>query len=98
MIRVEDCGVGDFTEKHEKDFDLFLVGEKVFLVQRKNTVEIRMDEKLKDLLVGKYESVMESRYFGRGGIEIVLSGQLSEEEIRDLIRLSYQLSDQRQTL
>ena len=35
---------------------------------------------------------MESRYFGQGGIEIVLAGQLSEPEIEDLIRLSYNLS------
>ena len=37
------------------------------------------------LLQEKYESVMESRYFGRGGIEIVLSGQLEEDEIKELV-------------
>ena len=35
---------------------------------------------------------MESRYFGRGGIEIVDSGQLEDTEVEDLIRLSYNLS------
>lgn len=35
---------------------------------------------------------MESRYFGRGGIEIVDSGQLTQEEIEDLVRLSYNLT------
>ena len=40
----------------------------------------------------KYESVMESRYFGRGGIEIVMSGQLEDEEIEDLVRLSYNVT------
>ena len=44
------------------------------------------------LLKEKYESVMESRYFGRGGIEIVLAGQLSEQELFDLVRLSWNLS------
>ena len=46
-----------------------------------------------EVLKEKYESVMESRYFGRGGIEIVLAGQqLTDDEINDLIRLSYDLT------
>ncbi len=69
--------------------------EKAFLVVRKNTLELRTDEKLRDLLKEKYESVMESRYFGRGGIEIVNSGQLAEDEINDLVRLSYNLSKEK---
>ena len=67
---------------------------KAFLVVRKNTLEVRTDKKLRDLLREKYESVMESRYFGKGGIEIVRSGQISDEEINDLVRLSYQLTKQ----
>jgi predicted DNA-binding protein (MmcQ/YjbR family) len=62
------------------------------LVEHKNTIEVRCDERLAETLKEKYESVMESRYFGRGGIEIVLSGQLNEGEIEDLVRLSYNLS------
>lgn len=95
MIDLKDCGIGEFVSKKEKEQEIFMVGESAFLVQHKNTVEVRTDEKLKDLLIERYESVMESRYFGRGGIEIVLSGQLSEEEIKDLIRLSYDLTCQR---
>ncbi len=53
---------------------------------------MRCDAKLRNLLREKYESVMESRYFGRGGIEIVDSGQLTQEEIEDLVRLSYNLT------
>ncbi|MBR3256868.1 hypothetical protein IKG02_01085 [Candidatus Saccharibacteria bacterium] len=68
-------------------------GGKVFFVRNKNTIEVRTDEKLRKLLTEKYESVMESRYFGRGGIEIVSrGGQLEKEEIEDLVRLSYNLS------
>ena len=66
---------------------------KAFLVVRKNTIEVRTDRKLSQLLQEKYESVMESRYFGRGGIEIVVSGQLDEKELADLVRLSYNMSD-----
>ncbi|MBQ8996807.1 hypothetical protein IJ095_02155 [Candidatus Saccharibacteria bacterium] len=79
----------------EKERMLYTVGEgeKVFLVVNKNTIEVRTDERLGKLLRGKYESVMESRYFGRGGIEIVMAGkQLGESEIEDLVRLSYNLT------
>ena len=86
------AGISEFSEKKEKERTLFLVQEKVFLVSNKNTIEIRCDSRLSKLLQEKYESVMESRYFGRGGIEIVTSGQLAENEVEDLVRLSYNLS------
>ncbi len=85
-------GIGDFNTKKEKERTLFLVGEKVFLVENKNTLEMRCDGKLAKLLCAQYETVMESRYFGRGGIEIVVSKQLEKTELEDLIRLSYNLS------
>lgn len=86
-------GISDFSEKKEKERTLYFVREKAFLVVNKNTIEVRSDFKLSKLLQEKYESVMESRYFGRGGIEIVMSGQLLGEEIDDLVRLSYNLTD-----
>ena len=86
-------GIGEFSKKSEKERELFFVNEKAFLVVNKNTVEVRCDEKLGKFLREKYESVMESRYFGRGGIEIVMSGQLQENEVDDLVRLSYNLSN-----
>lgn len=106
MIEVEKIGgIGEFVHETEKkseteEREIYRVknqgveGEgKVFLVVNKHTIEVRTDEKLRELLTGKYESVMKSRYFGRGGIEIVRDGkQLSEEEIEDLVRLSYNLS------
>lgn len=85
-------GIGEFSKKSEKERELFFVNEKAFLVVNKNTVEVRCDEKLGKFLRERYESVMESRYFGRGGIEIVMSGQLQENEVDDLVRLSYNLS------
>jgi len=93
MIEVDKIsGIGNFEKKIEKEREIFLVDEKVFLVVNKNTLEVRCDSKLGDLLREKYESVMESRYFGRGGIEIVDAGQLEVVEIEDLIRLSYNLT------
>ena len=90
-------GIGEYTTKTEKQGDksrtLFYKNDKVFLVENKNTIEVRTDGELRRLLTEKYESVMESRYFGRGGIEIVLAGhQLKTDELEDLVRLSYNLS------
>lgn len=90
-------GIGEYKIKLEevdkKERALYLKDEKVFLVVNENTIEIRTDAGLGKLLVEKYESVMESRYFGKGGIEIVLAGnQFPMGEIDDLVRLSYNLS------
>ena len=78
--------------KPTKKRTLYYRDKKVFLVDNEKTLEVRTDEKLAENLKGKYESVMESRYFGRGGIEIVLAGQLSNTELADLVRLSYNLT------
>lgn len=85
-------GIGPYEIKSEKERELYLKNGRTFLVLHRNTIELRCDTKLTELLKTKYESVMESRYFGRGGIEIVLAGQLSPRDLEDLIRLSYNLT------
>lgn len=102
MIEVAKIsGIGGYTEKRRKILEtgeedrIFLVDEgeeKAFLVIRPKTIEVRSDRKLSEKLKEKYETVMESRYFGKGGVEIVPCGQLEESEIEDLIRLSYNLT------
>jgi predicted DNA-binding protein (MmcQ/YjbR family) len=88
-VKVEKIsGIGEYEREGEK----YLINGKAFLVEHKNTVEVRCDRELAEKLIGEYESVMESRYFGRGGIEIVMSGQLSDDEVEDLVRLSYNLT------
>lgn len=103
MFEIEQVsGIGEYVveerpaekgaEEGAKEW-LYRVPEgKVFLVVRPKTLELRSDGKLAKMLQEKYESVMESRYFGRGGVEIVPSGQLAATEIEDLVRLSYNLS------
>lgn len=98
MIKLtEVSGIGAWTERQhgehgeDKVYEVAETG-KVFLVVRPKTLEVRCDAKLGKMLREKYETVMESRYFGRGGIEIVPSEQLTDEEIEDLVRLSYNLS------
>ena len=86
-------GIGAYAEAKREDDLLYSVPDgKVFLVVRPKTIEVRCDRKLSKVLLERYESVMESRYFGRGGVEIVPSGQLDEVEIDDLVRLSYNLT------
>lgn len=84
--------LGPYTVQSEPTRDLYLKAGRTFLVLHRNTMEVRTDSRLAENLKNKYESVMESRYFGRGGIEIVLSGQLSQQDLVDLVRLSYQLT------
>lgn len=85
-------GIGPYEVKQEKDRELYCKDQLAFLVLHKNTIEVRCDTNLSDNLKSKYESVMDSRYYGKGGIEIVLAGQLSPREIEDLIRLSYNMT------
>ena len=82
-----------FAKNDEKEGEIFLApNEKAFIVDRKKTVEVRTDRNLSKLLREQYESVMVSRYFGNGGIEIVMSGQIPLDEIYDMVRLSYNLT------
>lgn len=67
---------------------------KIFLILHQNTdplrLEVGTDEKLAKLLKTRYESVMTSKNITpKEWIEIICSGQLTEAEILDLIRLSY---------
>ena len=81
-------GIGEYKVEGEN----YMVNEKAFLVLNEKTAEVRTDRNLAKFLKEKYESVMDSRYFGSRGIEMVLSGQISEDEVNDLIRLSYNLT------
>lgn len=91
-------GIGGYEEKEWKDGDevnrIYVTeeNEKAFLVVRPRTIEVRCEKNLGRKLREEYESVMESRYFGRGGIELVMCGQMEDAEIGDLVRLSYNLT------
>ncbi len=103
MVAIEKIsGIEEFTKKERKqdgsetikDVLYIAPNGKTFLVDNKKTIEVRSDAILGKILQDKYESVMQSRYFGKGGIEVVLSGQLDDEEVEDLIRLSYNMTEQ----
>ncbi len=80
--------------REEKGYRLFLRGETIFaaveLGKEPLRVQVRCDRRLAKTLRERYESVMESRALGRNGIEIICSGQLSGEEVLDLVRHGYE--------
>lgn len=84
------------SSEHGAEQLAFYRGEKVFLVLQKNTkplrIEIRCDRRLSNTLQERYESVMQGRALGRNGLEVICSGQLSDEDIVDLVRHSYEIS------
>ncbi len=86
----------DVSERREDAMRILSRGDRIFLVIETGTkplrIETRCDRRLSKTLQEKYESVMESRALGRNGIEIICSGQLSDEEIKDLIRHSFEIS------
>lgn len=89
-------GVTEEKREDEKDLRIFARDGKICLVIEKDTqplrIETRCDVKLSKTLQERYESVMQSRALGRNGIEIICSGQLTDDEIFDLVRHSYEIS------
>ena len=89
-------GLEGASERRDGGLRIFTRGEKIFLVIETGTdplrIETRCDRKLSKTLQERYESVMESRALGRNGIEIICSGQLSDDEVMDLVRHGYEMS------
>lgn len=86
----------DVSERRDGGLRIFERAERIFLVVEADTnplrIETRCDRRLSKTLQEQYESVMESRALGRNGIEIICSGQLTNDEILDLVRHSYEIS------
>jgi len=88
--------LGESTQKEDEKTRYLLRGEKIFLAMSKGMtpvrIEVRCEKQLSRTLQERYESAMGGRLLGRNGLELVCSGQLSYDELCDLIRLSYNLS------
>ncbi len=82
------------SEREQKEWRVFEFDGRVLLCIEKGTnplrIELRCDRKLSKTLQERYESVMESRALGRNGIEIICSGQLTNDEVIDLVRHAYE--------
>lgn len=79
-----------------KEVAVYKVGDKMFaLISEVKTpvnISLKCDPELSKLLREKYESVMPGYHLNKKHWNtIVLSGQLSWDEVQDLIRHSYQL-------
>ena len=82
------------SERSQEQWRVFEFDGRVLLCIEKDTnplrIELRCDRKLSKTLQERYESVMESRALGRNGIEIICSGQLTDDEVIDLVRHAYE--------
>jgi predicted DNA-binding protein (MmcQ/YjbR family) len=55
-------------------------------------ISLKCDPNLSELLREKYESVLPGYHLNKKHwITVILTGQLSDDEVRDLIRLSFEL-------
>ena len=75
---------------------VYKVNDKMFALVAENkdpiNISLKCDPELSKLLREKYESVMQGYHLNkRHWITIVMSGQLDDEEIQDLVSHSYQL-------
>ena len=90
--------LADVSEQRDGGLRIFRRSERIFLVVAEGTnplrIETRCDRKLSKTLQERYESVMESRALGRNGIEIICSGQLTIDEIMDLVRHAWEISSE----
>jgi len=72
-------------------------GENLFAIIHENSTPLRIDLKvdanLAKLLKQKYESVANAPQLNpRNWVEILLTGQLADDEVRDLLRHSYEIA------
>lgn len=79
-----------------EDVAVYKVGDKMFaLIAEKSKpvrISLKCDPKLSELLRAKYESVMAGYHLNKKHWNtIILSGQLDEDEVKALIRHSYDL-------
>lgn len=83
------------TKTTEQTWRSFWWQDKLVLAMEQKTplrLELRCERNLQKKLQEEYESVMQSRVLGKNGVEIILSGQLNEAEIKDLVRHAYEMT------
>jgi len=79
-----------------EDVAVYKVGDKMFALvpegKKPVNISVKCDPQLAVLLRKKYESVMEGYHLNKKHWNtILLTGQLEDEEVKDLIRHSYNL-------
>ncbi|MDR3297798.1 MAG: hypothetical protein LBT19_00220 [Candidatus Nomurabacteria bacterium] len=75
---------------------IFKHTNSIFLIIHQHThplrIEVKTDPKLAKLLISRHETVQQSASLGNTGIEIILTGQLPEDDILGLITHSYHMA------
>ncbi|MCL2445092.1 MmcQ/YjbR family DNA-binding protein [Candidatus Saccharibacteria bacterium] len=84
------------TESHENLILFKTPADQIFAIIHTDSdplrIEAKCDRQLAKLLRERYESVLASNNMDKKSWnEIICAGQLSDEEIQDLLRLSYNL-------
>lgn len=79
-----------------KDVAVYKVNDKMYALIREGKVPVQLslkcDPQLSELLREKYESVLPGYHLNKKHwITVLLTGQLSWDEVKDLIRHSYEL-------
>ncbi len=79
-----------------KEVAVYKVNDKMFALIGEGSdpvrISLKCDPKLAEVLREKYETVMPGYHLNKKHWNtIILSGQLSDEEVKDLILLSYKL-------
>lgn len=79
-----------------KDVAVYKVDDKMFALIAEGSeparISLKCDPKLSEVLREKYESVMPGYHLNKKHWNtIITSGQLTDQEVKDLIILSYQL-------
>lgn len=84
------------SHPYGKELDVYSINKKMFAMsetsKKPNRISLRCDKRLATLLKEKYDEVMPGHKLNKDKwITIVASGQLSVNEIKDLITHSYLL-------
>lgn len=81
------------TTESDEFLDILKTDGKIFLIIHKGTnplrIDVKCDFKLAKHLSARYETVQKSKLLGNKGIELILTGQLSAEDVKDLIAYSF---------
>lgn len=95
LLKFEDTVEDNDTDK---SLSLFRIGEagKIFAALEKShslQISLRCDRLLAKTLRERYETVLPAQKFDpKTWNTVIVTGQLSDEEVKDLVRLSYNIT------
>ena len=77
----------------DKGLKIFKTNDRIFLIIHEGAnplrIDVKCDYKLARFLNERYETVQKSTLLGNKGIEVILTGQLPDDDVKDLIAYSF---------